>query len=159
VPLPLDPRHARQLDALRAWARLLDNKFALPGTRFRFGLDPLIGLIPVIGDLTTPIFSAAIVLQAFRMGIPKVIQLRMLINVIIDVVIGEFPVLGDLFDFAWKSNAMNMKLLEQHTYEVAHPSSWDYLFVTAVLIGLALCIIVPIGLLLWFINVIGARPF
>jgi hypothetical protein len=152
----IDPRHARQMEALRAWARLLDSQFPVPGTRFRFGLDPLVGLIPVLGDIATPLFSALVVVQALRMRIPKVVQARMLLNVAIDMAVGAFPVVGDLFDFAWQSNQMNMRLLERHAYEVVRPTRGDWLFVGGILIALAALVIVPLVLFIYLINVLEA---
>lgn len=159
APRIILPKDERRLERLRVWARLLDNQFHLPGTRFRFGLDPIVGLIPVIGDIATPFFGAAIILEAFRMGIPKIIQARMLVNVLIDVIVGEVPVAGDLFDFAWKSNDMNLTLLERHVYEVVRPSKGDWLFVTFVLAILAAAVIVPILVMVWLIHAIEALRF
>ena len=105
-----DPR----LERLRQAARLLDSAVQLPGTRFRFGLDPLIGLVPGIGDAIGAIFSTMIVFQAARLGAPKATLVRMMANVAVDTLVGEIPLLGDLFDFGWKSNTRNIALLEQH---------------------------------------------
>ncbi len=100
-------------------SRLLDNAFTIPGTRFRFGLDALIGLVPGLGDAASALFSGYIVLQASRLGAPKSVVSRMLVNVGIDTVVGWVPLLGDLFDVAWKSNVRNMALLEQHLSQPA----------------------------------------
>src|SRR5690349_4639306 len=72
--------HAEALATLRKWSVLLDSAFRVPGTRLTFGLDPILGLIPGIGDLTTPIFAVLLLVQSVRMRIPRVVQLRMLIN-------------------------------------------------------------------------------
>ncbi len=109
-----------QLGHLRALSRLLDNAFTIPGTRFRFGLDALIGLVPGLGDAVSAAFSGYLVLQASRLGAPKSVLNRMVANVAIDTVVGWVPLLGDLFDVAWKSNARNMALLEEH---LRHPSA------------------------------------
>lgn len=154
APKVVDPRHERQLALLRTWARLLDNQFQVPGTRMRFGLDPIFGLIPGLGDVATPLFSGLIVLQAFRMRVPNIIQARMVANVLVDVLTGLVPLVGDLFDFAWKSNAMNLQLLEIHAYEVVRPSRGDWLFVTGVFGVLASFVIVPVLLLMWLIHAI-----
>jgi hypothetical protein len=105
-----DPR----LERLRRVARLLDSAIQLPGTQFRFGLDPLIGLVPGIGDAIGAIFSTMIVFQAARLGAPKSTLVRMMANVAVDTLVGEIPLVGDLFDFGWKSNTRNIALLEQH---------------------------------------------
>src|SRR5678815_1721368 len=114
---PLTPGQQQRLIALRHMARLLDSAFEVPGTTYRVGLDPILGLVPGIGDLVSPLFTIGVLWQAHDLGIPRVVQLRMLGNVAIDAVVGAVPFLGDLFDFAWKSNEMNMVLLEEHAAE------------------------------------------
>jgi hypothetical protein len=103
-----------QLERLRALSRLLDNAFTIPGTQYRFGLDPLIGLVPGLGDAVSAIFSGYIILQASRLGAPRSVVTRMIANVALDTLVGWIPLLGDLFDAAWKSNLRNMALLESH---------------------------------------------
>lgn len=100
----------RQLDGLETW---LDSKFAVPGTNFRIGLDGLIGLIPGIGDTLTAGLSALIIFDAHRKGARKRTLARMASNSAIDLVIGAVPLVGDFFDFAYKSNAKNVRLLKQ----------------------------------------------
>ena len=130
---------------------LLDSAFRVPGTNFSFGLDPVLGLIPWIGDLTTPLFSAVLLLHAVRMRIPKIVQLRMLMNAAIDFSIGVIPVIGDLFDFGWKANVRNLALLERHANPgtAARPSDWA--FVLIVLGVLALLAITPFLILGWLL--------
>lgn len=120
VPGPLVGVHApRQIERLRSLSRLLDSAFVIPGTRYRFGLDALIGLVPGLGDAISAVFSGYIILQASRLGAPQSVVTRMIANVAIDTVIGWVPVLGDLFDVAWKSNLKNMALLENHVRQPA----------------------------------------
>src|SRR5205823_2684247 len=101
------------LQHVRAVARLMDTAFVLPGTRFRIGLDPLLGLIPGIGDLIGAAISTYIVLVAAELGVSRAVVLRMFLNIAIDTVGGSVPVVGDVFDAAWKANAMNVALLER----------------------------------------------
>jgi hypothetical protein len=101
-------------------SRLLDSAFSIPGTRIRFGLDPLIGLVPGIGDAVGAVFSGYLILQASRLGAPRSTITRMIANVAIDTVVGWVPLLGDLFDVGWKANTRNLALLEQH---VQHPGA------------------------------------
>ena len=96
--------HSARVDSLRKLMRLLDEAFRVPGTRLRFGWDPIIGLIPWVGDLLTAIVGCAIVVQAHKMRVPGVVQLRMLLNIGIDFLAGVVPIVGDAFDFVWKSN-------------------------------------------------------
>ena len=108
-----------QLERLRTVSRLLDSAFPIPGTRYRFGLDALIGLVPGLGDAVSAVFSGYIILQASRLGAPKSVVTRMIANVALDTVVGWVPILGDIFDVAWKSNLRNMALLESHLQQPA----------------------------------------
>lgn len=120
MPAPLvDTIPQPQLERLRTVSRLLDSAFAIPGTRYRFGLDALIGLVPGLGDAVSAVFSGYIVLQASRLGAPRSVVTRMIANVALDTLVGWVPVLGDLFDVAWKSNLRNMALLESHLQQPA----------------------------------------
>ena len=111
----LDP----QVENLRTFSRLLDSAFVVPGTNYRFGLDPLIGLVPGLGDVVSAMFSGYLVLQASRLGAPRSVVTRMMANIALDTAVGWVPILGDLFDVAWKSNNRNMALLEQHLQQPA----------------------------------------
>ena len=127
----------------------------VPGTSFRFGLDPILGLIPGVGDLVSPLFTLGIVFQARDLGVPRVVQLRMIFNVAIDVLTGFVPIIGDLFDFAWKANNRNMALLERHAYEEHEPSAGDWAFVAMCVALLVVIAVVPFLLLGWAINLIA----
>jgi hypothetical protein len=143
---------ARTLAALRKWSVLLDSAFRVPGTNMTFGLDPIIGLIPWIGDITTPLFAAVLLLHAVRLRIPRVVQLRMLMNAAIDLVIGLVPVVGDLFDFGWKANVRNLALLERHAHPAAEATASDWGFVLAVLGGLVLVALTPLLIIGWLLS-------
>jgi hypothetical protein len=99
---------------VRVLAKLLDNSIAIPGTDWKIGLDPIIGLIPGIGDLIGAVLSGYIVLEAARAKVPTYTLARMLVNVGIDTLLGAVPAVGDVFDAAWKSNTKNVALLERH---------------------------------------------
>jgi hypothetical protein len=99
---------------VRVLARLLDNAIPIPGTPWKVGFDPIIGLIPGIGDLVGAVLSGYIVLEAVRAEVPTLTLLRMLVNVGVDTLLGAVPAVGDVFDAAWKSNTMNVGLLERH---------------------------------------------
>lgn len=118
----------KALQQLRRLSRLLDNAIKIPGTSFRFGLDPILGLIPGGGDAVSALFSTYIILQAARLGLPKSRLVEMFFNVLVEMVFGSIPLVGDLFDFAWKANAKNVALLESDLStsverEVAEPTS------------------------------------
>jgi hypothetical protein len=102
-----------RLAQARALAKLLDRAFRIPGTKITFGLDPILGLIPGGGDLAGAVFSSWLIMLGARMGLPRHILVRMVANVAIDTVAGSVPLIGDLFDVAWKSNTKNLELLEQ----------------------------------------------
>ena len=105
---------ARAVQRLERLARLLDSEFRVPGTRFRFGLDGLVGFIPGIGDAAGLAISSYIVVEAWRLGAPSPILLRMIANLVVDGAVGAVPISGDLFDIAWKANKRNMNLLLGH---------------------------------------------
>lgn len=98
---------------VRRLARLLDTAIHIPGTGIRLGLDPILGLVPGLGDLAGTVLSGYIVLVATRLGASRAIVMRMLANIAIDTFVGAVPVLGDAFDVAWKSNVRNVALLER----------------------------------------------
>lgn len=102
-----------RLERLRFLANLLDTCIMLPGG-YRIGLDPILGLIPGVGDLIGAGISLYIVREAAKLGIPKWVVLRMLANVGTEALIGFIPVLGDVFDAAFKANMRNLRLLELH---------------------------------------------
>ena len=136
-------------------ARLLDSAVPVPGTSFRFGLDPILGLVPGFGDIVSPLFTVGIIWQARDLGVPRVVMMRMIINVAIDTLVGLVPIVGDLFDFAWKSNDMNLALLEQHAYEELRPSASDW---TVMIVAIALLVViaaVPFLLLGWLLNLVS----
>ena len=141
----------RALAALRKWAVLLDSAFQVPGTRMRFGLDPVVGLIPGAGDLVTGFFAVMILLHSVRLKIPKVVIARMLLNTGADLVAGAVPLLGDLFDAGFKANLRNLRLLERHARPGAPPSRSDYLFVAACLAILVVLAIAPVLIVWWLL--------
>lgn len=102
-----------RLNRLRAIARLLDAQFGIPGTRWRFGADSLLGLVPGLGDAATALVSLYILVEAHRLGVRPSILARMGWNVALDLGVGAVPLLGDVFDFFWKSNLKNIELLER----------------------------------------------
>ena len=110
----MTPDAARRLARLRRMAWLLDGAARLPGTRFRFGLNSVIGLVPGGGDVVLAGLSLMIVWEARRLGAPPALLARMIANVGIEAAGGAVPILGDLFDMAFKANLRNLALLEAH---------------------------------------------
>ena len=144
--------HAEALATLRKWSVLLDSAFRVPGTRLTFGLDPILGLIPGIGDLTTPIFAVLLLVQSVRMRIPRVVQLRMLINAAIDFLVGCIPIIGDLFDFGWKANVRNLALLEHHAHPGSKATRGDWLFVLTIIGILVALAVIPVLFAAWLLS-------
>ena len=103
---------AARMARLRRLAWLLDAQFILPGTKFRFGINSLLGLMPAMGDVTLGAISLYIVWEARQLGAPPILLGRMLANVAVEVVGGAVPLIGDLFDMAFKANLRNLALLE-----------------------------------------------
>ena len=153
-PRSISPGQVQRLVALRKFARLLDSAFVVPGTRYRVGLDPFLGLLPGIGDLVSPLFAIGILWQAHDLGIPRIVQLRMISNVAIDALLGALPFIGDLFDFVWKANDKNMVLLEHHAVQERRPAAGDWLFVTALTLVVVVIAAIPFLIVAWLVAAI-----
>jgi len=105
---PLEPAELRRIKAIAYW---LDERFRIPGTNIRIGIDGLAGLVPGIGDAATTLIALYIVAEAYRLGLPPRAIARMLTNVGLDFMLGSIPLLGDIFDVAFKANRRNVRLL------------------------------------------------
>ncbi len=116
IPEVIEPDSAlpKDLVALRRFAYLMDEAFSVPGTRMRLGLDAVLGLIPGIGDVIGALLSTWIIAGALRHRVPALVIVRMVLNVSVDLIFGAVPVAGDVFDFMFEENMMNMRLLEKH---------------------------------------------
>src|SRR6478672_7629759 len=133
---------------VRVLAKLLDNSIGIPGTGWKIGFDPIVGLIPGIGDLIGAVLSGYIILEAARAEVPSFTLARMLMNVGIDTLLGAVPALGDVFDAAWKSNMKNVALLERHLSRGTAKSGKRGVGGAMVLALLALVLIIAAGLAL-----------
>lgn len=111
---PHPESHLQTLQHLRQLSRLLDSAIGIPGTRFRFGLDPVLGLIPGGGDTVGAVLSVYIVFRAAQMGVPSESLRKMVTNVLLESMVGTVPLVGDFFDASWKANVRNVQLLEDH---------------------------------------------
>ncbi len=140
------------LKRIRMVGKLLEGIIAVPGTDKKIGLDPIIGLLTGGGDSVGFVMSAYILVESLRFKLPKETLLRMLTNVAIDAVVGAVPFLGDVFDFFWKSNSKNIRLLEAHLDNPQEQTAADRGFVVLVLIALGLIFAMAIGLTLLVIN-------
>jgi uncharacterized protein DUF4112 len=140
--LPPEDRHRRKsVEPIFRWlALIMDDLLRLPGTKFRFGLDPLIGLLPGVGDTASAITSALVLFYATRSGLPKVLLARMAANILINEIIGIIPGLGDAFSFWFKSNRRNYELLKQYRAAPGRLRKGDWVFLV-VLLGLLFAIV------------------
>lgn len=146
----LPPRHAHSYvadDKLR-WveriARLMDSRFQIPGTNFRFGLDPLMGLIPVVGGFPSAVVSALLIGTMMRHGASGEVAVRMMLNVVVDTIVGAVPIVGNIFDFAFRANDRNVRLLRAHYNEGRYQGSGKGL-IALLIVGLA----AMLGLVAW----------
>lgn len=149
-------RETRQ--RLRQLAWLLDSSIPVPGTRFTIGLDALIGLFPVLGDLLGVLISGYIVNEAARLGAPRTVLLRMAANIVVEGVIGIIPFAGDAFDAAWKANQRNVRLLDAWLDRPGKPARASRLFgATLVLALAALLALLALGGFFLVRSMLGAR--
>ena len=134
-----------QLKELESLAWILDSSIALPGLRLRIGLESLLGLVPVLGDLVGALLSSYILFLSARMGAPRVTLIRMALNVAVESVVGVVPLLGDMFDFVWKANSKNIELLRAHLRDPLKAKRSDWFFT----ILLVLALLALLGLFGW----------
>jgi hypothetical protein len=143
----VDPRIAD----VEAVARWFDYAFVLPGG-FRFGLAGIIGLVPGIGDLIDALVSLYIVQRAIQLGVPRVTVSRMMLNVAIEAVAGSVPLIGDLFDVAFKANRRNYQLLKRHMSHPRRQQRLDWLFLVGTLLLVAISVALPVWALLMLVR-------
>ncbi len=135
---PATTVHDRQIERLRTLAHWLDDGIPVPGTGFRFGVDAILDIVPVLGDFAGVGFSSWILLQASRMGASKTTLLRMLWNIGVDALVGIVPAIGVFFDAAWKANLKNVALLEGQALHPAETHRASRKFAVVLLTGAAL---------------------
>jgi hypothetical protein len=144
---------ADRLRIARFLADLLDQRFTIPGTQIRVGLDPIIGLIPGIGDIVANLTGSVILFIAAQYRLPRIVLLRMALNIATNAAIGAIPVFGDVFSIWFRSNAKNAALLERYARtETHHGSPGDWFFVLALIIGLLLLIAAVVFSLAWVVQ-------
>ena len=134
------------LVALRGFARLMDEAVAIPGTNRRFGLDAALGLIPGVGDIIGALLSTWVVIGALRHRVPTLKVVRMIVNIIIDATLGSVPVVGDIFDFFYEENVMNLGLLLAHRDRTRPPRSLrSILGITIAVVVIILAAVLLVG--------------
>jgi hypothetical protein len=138
-------------ETLRSLEFLLDEAFRIPGTRFRFGIDGIIGLVPGVGDVVAGVPSFVIPLAAWLRGVPYVTLIRMGVNLGIGVLVGSIPLLGDVFDVVWKANRRNLRLLHRHLQEPRRHNWRDRAFLLIFVAGLGVVFAIPVLLFFWLL--------
>jgi hypothetical protein len=155
---PIDTGRTARVHAaerrIGAIANLLDNLIKVPGTGQRVGIDPLIGLIPIIGDLTGAFMSAWIVLEAARFKVPGIVLVQMTIYAGVDFLIGLIPVLGDLFDLGFKANMRNLELFHRHAVDPGASTGGSWVLVGGLLLAFAGIVWLGITLLSRFLSLV-----
>lgn len=142
--IPQPHRNTQALRHIESLAKLMDSRFRFPGTNIRFGLDALLGLIPGAGDLSTFAVSSYMLYIMAQNGASGFVMARMILNVLMDGIIGSIPIVGDIFDIGFKANMRNLKLMQEHYREGRHEgSAWK------VIIPVLLIMIVLLMALLW----------
>lgn len=145
------------LVALRRYAVWLDEGIKLPGVPWHVGLDPLLGLIPGLGDALGAAFSTWIFVAAIRRRATAPTLARIAANIIIDALVGMIPLLGDAFDFAWKANIRNVRLLERHQHDPVTARRADKRFIALLVFGMvASCGVTVIGGFVFLIELVKA---
>lgn len=114
------PSSLKQLDTLATW---MDSRFTIPILNIRFGLDALIGLIPGVGDFTGFLVSSYMIIILAQNGASSFLLARMILNILVDALIGSIPIIGDVFDVAFKANRANLRLMQEHYQEGRHSGS------------------------------------
>jgi hypothetical protein len=134
-------------------ARLLDTSFQIPGTGIRFGLDPLLGLLPGVGDALAGLIGSTILVLAAKLQVPRIVLVRMSANMAVNAIVGAVPFVGDAFSVWFRSNARNAELLRWHAAPERRPSTLrDWLFVLSLGTGTLLIVLGAIVLVLWGIS-------
>lgn len=136
-----------QLKWLERLAALMDRAFRIPGTRIKIGLDPIIGLFPVVGDLIAFGISSILIFAAFSSGASGKVMIKMLLNIVFDAITGSIPLAGNLFDFFYRANYRNYIILKEHWMEGKHMGSgWEYI---AAAVAIILFFFVAMALIFW----------
>jgi len=146
--------YAPKLKRLRQFSSILDNIITIPGTQVGIGLDPILGLLPIGGDALGLIFSFYIIIEAAQLGVSTATLGRMVMNVIVDALVGAIPMIGDLFDFAWKANNYNIILLEEALKYPQQNKKADKSFILVFSIGLFLLAIVLVSIPVILIRIL-----
>jgi hypothetical protein len=140
--LKLDSKSS-QFPWISRFSYLMDEQFRFPGTQFRFGLDPILNLVPFVGDMAGLLISGGLLMAMAKKGASNKLVVLMSVNILLDATIGAIPIIGQIFDFFYKANTRNIKLMKEHYFENKHQGSGKnviYLIVTILIVIIALII-------------------
>lgn len=146
--------HAPRLKRMRQLSRVLDSAIIIPGTKQRMGLDPILGLIPGGGDTVSAALSAYIIIEAALMGLPRAALVRMVVNLVLDTIVGTLPILGDIFDVFSKANLRNMQIVENYAKSPEPSARADNGFIILLTIGLVAIVLFAASLTVWLFSLI-----
>ena len=142
---------ADKLDRL-AW--ILDSSIPIPGTPWKIGLDGLIGLIPGIGDISAGVISSYILFQALRLGVPPLVVARMALNILLESVLGVIPVVGDIFDFAFKANQRNVALMREYVISPNKVKRRSLFLVLLIVLGLIGVLVAMVWMIVYMLSLL-----
>jgi len=146
---PIDPSTVPALRTVEGISRFFDSRFRIPGTNIRFGLDPVLSLFPILGDLASYLVSGMLIHTMYRYGASRKVIVKMLINSTIDTVLGAIPLIGTIFDIFYRANDRNVRLLKEHYLEGKHQGSGTGLIVAIIALAILL-----MGLLMYAFYVV-----
>jgi hypothetical protein len=132
--MQISPNQRKAISDLKVLAKLMDSQFKIPGTNIRFGLDALIGLVPGAGDFSALFVSGYMIITLAQNGASSFVLAKMTLNILIDATLGSIPILGDIFDVAFKANQRNMALVREHYIEGRHQGSARKLILPVMLV-------------------------
>jgi hypothetical protein len=152
---PTLPSELRLVEKITYW---MDNAITVPFTKFKFGIDPLLSFFPVAGSAVSLLISSLTLLAALRSGVGKSVVFAMLGNILLDFMVGNIPILGNIFDFAYKANTRNLKMLQEYYATGTPPKNPHKAFLSVILlifVSIILTIFVTIWLVWWLVQKMG----
>lgn len=135
---PIQDNDASAIQWVEQLSRMMDSRFIIPGTKIRFGIDPILSLLPVFGDLITFIISGMLIYTMRNHGASRNVAIKMILNATLDAVIGAVPIVGTIFDIFYKANDRNIKLLKEHYFEGKHQGSGNGLIAIIAIVAVVL---------------------
>lgn len=147
----MNTEESSSLKWARRYARVLDSNFTIPGTNFTFGLDPIIGLMPGLGDAVALGFQFLLLIALLQNGSSGELRAKLILNVLVDSAIGSIPVIGQIWDFFYKANERNLRLTEQYLFEGKHQGGGKGIWL-AVFVFLILTIVIIVHVIIWFVR-------